>query len=637
MSQYVNREHNVKSVGIETDEDWGKPERRAIPKLADLEVAAMEAGAELDAVISAANSNEYARERLNRIYAFVYHAVRTDPEGFAARTKVRVKAGVAYAPYLRPTKHIFNAVLNDRRCGGADIAGGLRNSISRYAKVFAWAGENGIQPKAFLSFLNDNGGIHGVEQSYHHAHDSRKNDPNDADKATLAKAKEATGGDGSVAPHEPDGGSVAITLSADEVRLIRTLLAKQPQDVTVSGLLIRLEAMFPTQRKLELFSRRNRPGWETWGSEAGKLDPSQDNASVPADKPSEAFPPAYLTSLHGVSGKKRLTALTRHVPEDECYTEQDLMACGLKAAGRTHYDVDVCTMNSTGTYPAATGKRRTVDGKTVEARFTGVPAHRHYTKNSSQWGSLDLPWCGDLVWCNPPYGDRLWATFMEKANHEVEVGNAGVVVCVTNASGADLTCWANGVVLTANAFEIRLEATDLPFFKDHKGKVESNKGTRFVLYGKGEGFRAYVLRFIDEVERAGYVGGAWAERLRSQARTIEVAPAPTNQFDAMAAKAHKTQGGGMKSRKDTEAAFYANHHPALKPVDLMRWLVRLVTPEGGLVLDPFMGSGTTGIATGLEGRQFVGIECEAEYCEIAKARLGAWATTPPKSKNAKTA
>ena len=321
------------------------------------------------------------------------------------------------------------------------------------------------------------------------------------------------------------------------VSVPRGVHSAKPEEV-----MARIEAMFPTQRKLELFSRRNRPGWETWGSEVGKLDPSQDNASVPADKPSEAFPPFYLTSLHGVPGKKRLTALTRHIPEDECYTEQDLMACGLKAAGRTQYDVDVCTMNATGTYPAATGKRRTVDGKTVEARFTGVPAHRHYTKNSSQWGSLDLPWCGDLVWCNPPYGDRLWATFMEKANHEVEVGNAGVVVCVTNASGADLTCWANGVVLTANAFEIRLEATDLPFFKDHKGKVESNKGTRFVLYGKGEGFRAYVLRFIDEVERAGYVGGAWAERLRSQARTMEVAPAPTNQFDAMAAKAHKTQG-----------------------------------------------------------------------------------------------
>jgi len=55
----------------------------------------------------------------------------------------------------------------------------------------------------------------------------------------------------------------------------------------------------------------------------------------------------------------------------------------------------------------------------------------------------------------------------------------------------------------------------------------------------------------------------------------------------------------------------------------MRWLVRLVTPEGALVLDPFTGSGSTGRACVLEGRRFVGIEREREYCEIARARIAA--------------
>jgi site-specific DNA-methyltransferase (adenine-specific) len=53
----------------------------------------------------------------------------------------------------------------------------------------------------------------------------------------------------------------------------------------------------------------------------------------------------------------------------------------------------------------------------------------------------------------------------------------------------------------------------------------------------------------------------------------------------------------------------------------MRWLVRLVTPPGGIVLDPFMGSGTTGIACVKEGFRFVGIEREAEYLAIARARI----------------
>lgn len=71
-----------------------------------------------------------------------------------------------------------------------------------------------------------------------------------------------------------------------------------------------------------------------------------------------------------------------------------------------------------------------------------------------------------------------------------------------------------------------------------------------------------------------------------------------------------------------------NHHPTVKPVELMRWLVRLVTPPGGLVLDPFAGSGTTGIAAALEGAHFVGIERDPEYVVIAHARIAWWAAHP---------
>jgi DNA modification methylase len=65
----------------------------------------------------------------------------------------------------------------------------------------------------------------------------------------------------------------------------------------------------------------------------------------------------------------------------------------------------------------------------------------------------------------------------------------------------------------------------------------------------------------------------------------------------------------------------ANSHPTVKPTDLMRHLVRLVTPSGGTVLDPFLGSGTTGLACELEGFPWIGIEREEEYVRIAEARL----------------
>jgi site-specific DNA-methyltransferase (adenine-specific) len=64
-----------------------------------------------------------------------------------------------------------------------------------------------------------------------------------------------------------------------------------------------------------------------------------------------------------------------------------------------------------------------------------------------------------------------------------------------------------------------------------------------------------------------------------------------------------------------------NHHPTVKPTDLMRYLCRLVTPPNGTVLDPFMGSGSTGKAAVLEGFDFIGIEREAEYIDIARARI----------------
>lgn len=64
-----------------------------------------------------------------------------------------------------------------------------------------------------------------------------------------------------------------------------------------------------------------------------------------------------------------------------------------------------------------------------------------------------------------------------------------------------------------------------------------------------------------------------------------------------------------------------NHHPTVKPTELMRYLVRLVTPSGGVVLDPFMGSGSTGKAAVLEGFRFIGIDLSAEYLEIARQRI----------------
>lgn len=102
---------------------------------------------------------------------------------------------------------------------------------------------------------------------------------------------------------------------------------------------------------------------------------------------------------------------------------------------------------------------------------------------------------------------------------------------------------------------------------------------------------------------------------------------------------------GSKRSKPAEGRSLAlgmprhNHHPTVKPTSLMRYLCRLVTPPNGLILDPFMGSGSTGKAAMLEGFRFLGIEMEPDYLEIARARIehAHTAAHKPRQKSLETA
>ena len=96
--------------------------------------------------------------------------------------------------------------------------------------------------------------------------------------------------------------------------------------------------------------------------------------------------------------------------------------------------------------------------------------------------------------------------------------------------------------------------------------------------------------------------------------------------DFLAKKVVSFQTGGGASGKPSSLSAgrnteYKNIHPTVKPTELMKYLCRLVTPKNGIVLDPFMGSGTTGKAAAQEGFRFIGIEMSPEYFEIAEARV----------------
>lgn len=116
-------------------------------------------------------------------------------------------------------------------------------------------------------------------------------------------------------------------------------------------------------------------------------------------------------------------------------------------------------------------------------------------------------------------------------------------------------------------------------------------------------------------------------------RFFYVAKAPRSEREAGLDDLPPRSGGQATDREDGSAGLNSpragagrgggvrNHHPTVKNVALMRWLCRLITPPGGIILDPFMGSGSTGIAALAEGFKFVGIEREPDYMEIARRRI----------------
>jgi len=118
----------------------------------------------------------------------------------------------------------------------------------------------------------------------------------------------------------------------------------------------------------------------------------------------------------------------------------------------------------------------------------------------------------------------------------------------------------------------------------------------------------------------------WAEAMKGKPRSEKTSKAAAEELLQQRNSIGATYAGnqtvgkiGANPNKPTQPR--ANIHPTVKPTELMKYLIRLVTPKGGVVLDPFMGSGSTGKAAVREGMEFIGIEREEEYYEIAKQRI----------------
>jgi hypothetical protein len=140
------------------------------------------------------------------------------------------------------------------------------------------------------------------------------------------------------------------------------------------------------------------------------------------------------------------------------------------------------------------------------------------------------------------------------------------------------------------------------------------------------------VHVLDEQSIAGGMHSAGAERDGSTAKVADAYSATSYQLppnrnmrrlgDKGGASRFFYVAKGSRSEK-TAGGAVENKHPTVKSIALMRWLCRLVTPPGGVVLDPFAGTGTTGLACHAEGFQFIGFEREPEYAAVADQRMRA--------------
>jgi DNA modification methylase len=183
--------------------------------------------------------------------------------------------------------------------------------------------------------------------------------------------------------------------------------------------------------------------------------------------------------------------------------------------------------------------------------------------------------------------------------------------------------WATNSEATAELADNQLGRFPANFIHDGSDEVlQRFPDTKGGTWNTTKGAR----HFNNDGEPTGYATSKSDSSTGSAARFFYCAKASKKDRNEGLGEFPLVKGGSMngaETRPDrpTNHPIRANHHPTVKPTDLMRYLCRLITPPNGTVLDPFTGSGSTGKAAVLEGFSFIGVEQSEEYIAIAEARI----------------
>lgn len=219
-----------------------------------------------------------------------------------------------------------------------------------------------------------------------------------------------------------------------------------------------------------------------------------------------------------------------------------------------------------------------------------------------------------------------WGTALKPANEPIVLARKPLEKGLTVAQ--NVLKWGTGAI-NVDAGRIGMRDAQTYTAPDITGDAfnsDVSKRERKVISVPAQGrWPANVL--LDEVVAT---HGEWTRyfyiaKASKRERNAGLEGMPVKSAGVMDDDAYVWPKNGDGSPRNKKVELRANHHPTVKPIKLMQYLVKLITPPGGVVLDPFMGSGSTGCAARSLGHEFIGIEREAEYMEIARRRIEHWA------------
>jgi DNA modification methylase len=220
------------------------------------------------------------------------------------------------------------------------------------------------------------------------------------------------------------------------------------------------------------------------------------------------------------------------------------------------------------------------------------------------WGTALKPALEPITLARKPLIGTVAANVLEHGT-----GGLNIDGCRVGTNG-ETPCGSGNRLGTGNAYQMK------DYISTNGGNVTPPEGrfpANFIHDGSQE-----VTGLLGEAARFYYSAKASRDDRDEGCGALEERPAGSLNM--------RTDSHAIKNGQETNPR--SNPHPTVKPTDLMRYLCRLITPPNGIVLDPFMGSGSTGKAAMAEGFRFIGIEREAEYIEIARARISAEAEKP---------